>query len=1215
MKKVLNDSWSELEAQPAGFIPNNNDFICLFSDYGGRESDTNYLLSWQDFKNLVAGSIPTTNTAGVLTGDGSILNPIRLINGSNVNDILQWNGVNWTVGTITIPVDADWYLVGGTSFPTAITDSIYHTGAVTIGTNTPVIGKNLTVNGAVQIVNSNGFTDFNTLGNGFVTVGDSTGTGHGGSVSINNTGAIAFTTNNTTRGTINTTGSWAIGTSGFLQLFNVTGTGIALTNQAPVRFYDASNNSFIGLVSPNLGDNTIYTLPANAPTTNNSLLVSTTGGILSWITPSTLGFNNGEGITYNSINARYDIGGGIPVTGNRSVIVTSGAHSLNFAQATGIGGTSQVGVNSGSVVMSGTGDGTYNTRFYIDTNGRGQLQSSKAGTEVRVQFDGNSNNGIEIFSDKLGFQGLVYNQDWSTNFINESLVSKRYVDGLFTLNNLQQVTTVGNNTTNNIIFNNSQARFSNGFSSAILKANVSNENLDIGSNTNSFYASLNKQLLTDNRTFTFPNKSGIFALTNDIPIFLDETSTIADFQTGNTYYYIGEAPITYNYDLEPYPAPTPVSGYNFINLSVHNVIFNSAFGNITYVLTPNQRLRDIQIVDNGQWELSPVEYVDNIYDLQQVTNKGAETSNAIVVKNNPDTYRTRYSIIGQEIQKDDLGYRVLNSHFAIRKSTTSNSKTWEIQYPDLTANANSSSFVVDFRPNVSGTVAYLSDLTAISNPTLQDVTDNGNTTTNSIIVDEGLGTGTITINPVTNNILVDDLLGNVSEITPTGFFVTDGTNNMSVSTNQITFNTSVLAIRNALSGTVALLSDINVGFYTDTSFFPVTGTEDIIYVSKTTNELYVWSNINVAYELLSVGTLQQVTAVGNSTINDIQLNGSQLRFSNFFANAILRCNPSNENLDIGSNSNAFFASLNKQLLTQNRTFSFPDNSGTFALISDIPSTVNNILQDGNSFSTNMVIGTNDAFNLSFETNGVIKGTFDTTGGLQLFNLDTDRYALAISNTVDDNNYTKFTGSTVEYLLGFQANRFLIKNNTTNADLLSYAHATNALTLGNTTIAQNVINLLNSNAGYTNSAIGINSTRKFYYTDGSTVRLFIRTTNQIATDTVNYETLVTNDNDIPNKKYVDDKIDIEPYTITGVNYVLTTANRYLECTSALIVTLITAVSNTGRKFSIINSSNNTVIINSVLSETIGNTVGSPTTINLLSGEVLDIISNGTNWRII
>lgn len=207
--------------------------------------------------------------------------------------------------------------------------------------------------------------------------------------------------------------------------------------------------------------------------------------------------------------------------------------------------------------------------------------------------------------------------------------------------------------------------------------------------------------------------SGEFDLvrSEEIPIFLDETATIADFQTGNTYFYVGETPITFDYDLLPYPLPVPASGFNFVNLSTFDTTFVSNGGNATYLLKPSQSLQDIQVVDNGGlWFANATQYFDNLYDLQTVTNKGSITTNAIIVRNNPDTYRTRYSILGQGIQRADLGYDLNYYDDGITKLATG-SKTWQLQIPDLTSNANSSSFAAAFRPNVSGTVAYLSDIT------------------------------------------------------------------------------------------------------------------------------------------------------------------------------------------------------------------------------------------------------------------------------------------------------------------------------------------------------------------------------------------------------------------------------------------------------------------------------------------------------------------------
>ncbi len=204
-------------------------------------------------------------------------------------------------------------------------------------------------------------------------------------------------------------------------------------------------------------------------------------------------------------------------------------------------------------------------------------------------------------------------------------------------------------------------------------------------------------------------------LEGNIPNFLDETSTIADFEAGKTYYYVGEAPITYDYDTLPYPAPVPVQNYNFVNLSVYDVLLTSAFGNTFYTLTPQQALRDITVVDGGGfWELNVAEYIDNIYDLQQVTNKGSFTTNAIEVRNSPNNYRTRYSILGQEVQRDDLGNRVSYYDDGITLNRSIGSKSWALQIPDITPNPNSSSFAVGFRPDVSGTVAYLGDVPSAS---------------------------------------------------------------------------------------------------------------------------------------------------------------------------------------------------------------------------------------------------------------------------------------------------------------------------------------------------------------------------------------------------------------------------------------------------------------------------------------------------------------------
>jgi hypothetical protein len=224
-------------------------------------------------------------------------------------------------------------------------------------------------------------------------------------------------------------------------------------------------------------------------------------------------------------------------------------------------------------------------------------------------------------------------------------------------------------------------------------------------------------------------------------VLLDETSTIADFQTGKTHYYIGEAPITYDYDVIPYPLPTPVSNFNFVNLSVFDVLFTSDGGNYSYTLKPDQALRDIAIFDMGStWELYVLEYIDNTYDLQNTTNKGSVTTNAITVRNNPDTYRTRYSTVGMQIQRSDLGNQIVYDDLGVILTKNTGNKAFAVNLPDITANANNSSFTVDFRPNVSGTVAYLSDIITGA------ITEQTHTAGGSVIIDDS--TTILYIDPV-----------------------------------------------------------------------------------------------------------------------------------------------------------------------------------------------------------------------------------------------------------------------------------------------------------------------------------------------------------------------------------------------------------------------------------------------------------------------------------
>jgi hypothetical protein len=100
-----------------------------------------------------------------------------------------------------------------------------------------------------------------------------------------------------------------------------------------------------------------------------------------------------------------------------------------------------------------------------------------------------------------------------------------------------------------------------------------------------------------------------------------------------------------------------------------------------------------------------------------------------------------------------------------------------------------------------------------------------------------------------------------------------------------------------------------------------------------------------------------------------------------------------------------------------------------------------------------------------------------------------------------------------------------------------------------------------------------------------------------------------------KRYADALIG--DYVITAVAYVLLASDGTSEVTVAgATQTFPTAVGKLNKRYRVINASNGVVRADTVLSQTIGNAVaGNQTFVDLLPGEVLDVISNNTNWRMI
>lgn len=90
-----------------------------------------------------------------------------------------------------------------------------------------------------------------------------------------------------------------------------------------------------------------------------------------------------------------------------------------------------------------------------------------------------------------------------------------------------------------------------------------------------------------------------------------------------------------------------------------------------------------------------------------------------------------------------------------------------------------------------------------------------------------------------------------------------------------------------------------------------------------------------------------------------------------------------------------------------------------------------------------------------------------------------------------------------------------------------------------------------------------------------------------------------------------------YTVKSDDYIIQNTDRTIEAdTSGITITLPTALGIAGQEFRVINTSSGEITVTAVLSQTIGNTpIGSPALMALYPEEWLDIISNGSNWRIV
>jgi hypothetical protein len=94
---------------------------------------------------------------------------------------------------------------------------------------------------------------------------------------------------------------------------------------------------------------------------------------------------------------------------------------------------------------------TKTTQFDITTAATTFFEIDSGGNPVGSMALVSAQGSLILISDPVFKTGIVMDIDYSNTFINESLVTKRYVDGLVTTPTLEEVTDAGNTTSNDII--------------------------------------------------------------------------------------------------------------------------------------------------------------------------------------------------------------------------------------------------------------------------------------------------------------------------------------------------------------------------------------------------------------------------------------------------------------------------------------------------------------------------------------------------------------------------------------------------------------------------------------------------------------------------------------------------------------------------------------------------------------------------------------------
>jgi hypothetical protein len=259
---------------------------------------------------ITSGTASTNTTTGALvvrgglgvTGQLSFAQASFGFTGITTNPTMSFIGVT-TSSPITLTVLTDNSLnFEGSQGSVFSIDSNLSSGeifSVSDISGLPIISAS-----AGQTVNINEFGGFTQIGNGSINSSSTTN----GSLVV--AGGMGVTGNANIGGTVRITNTTASTTSSSGALTVSGGVGIGLSASIGGRLQLFNGANYTALVSSATG-NTVYTLPATSPATGTSVLVSTSAGVWSWASPTSVG-NTSSGTTDGTV--QYKSGSGFAGT-------------------------------------------------------------------------------------------------------------------------------------------------------------------------------------------------------------------------------------------------------------------------------------------------------------------------------------------------------------------------------------------------------------------------------------------------------------------------------------------------------------------------------------------------------------------------------------------------------------------------------------------------------------------------------------------------------------------------------------------------------------------------------------------------------------------------------------------------------------------------------------------------------------------------------------